>query len=124
MLFALLASAGVGCASRQWISPAMAGTVLDARTGAPLSGVEIRRTTGGAVAVPVARSAPDGSFRIEPIRTTVWRIPLGDPIRAGHYAFRLEGYKEQRRAFGLFGYDVLRDEAPSVRDGAVRLEHE
>jgi hypothetical protein len=123
ILLASLASAGTGCASRQWIAPSMAGTVVDERTGGPLAGVEILRKTDRSDAVPVGESAFDGSFRIEPERATVRRIPVGDPLHAGHYAFRLDGYKEQRRPFGIFGYDVLRDDPPSIEDGTIRLEH-
>ena len=103
----------------------MAGTVVDGRTGGPLARVEIWRTTDRAAAVAVGQSGADGSFKIDPEQVTVRRIPLGDPLHAGHYAFRLDGYKEQRRQFGLFGYDVLRDDPPSVKGGTtVRLEHE
>ncbi|HEY3490186.1 MAG TPA: hypothetical protein VGK27_08720 [Candidatus Deferrimicrobiaceae bacterium] len=123
-LLAFLVSAETGCASRQWVAPSMAGTVVDARTGTPLAGVEIQRAIDRSDAVPVGASAADGTFRVAPEQVTVWRIPLGDPLHAGHYAFRLDGYKEQRRPFGLFGYDVLRDAPPSVKGGTIRLEHE
>ena len=84
LLLVSLAAAGSGCASRQWIAPSMAGTVVDGRTGAPLAGVEIRRKIDRSTAVPVGASAADGSFRIGPEQATVRRIPIGDPQHAGH----------------------------------------
>lgn len=102
----------------------MEGTVVDARTGTGLAGVEIRRTSVAVAAVPVGKTGLDGSFKVDPERITVRRIPVGDPIHGGSFTFRLDGFKEHRRSFGLFGYDVLRDDAPALKNGTIRLEHE
>ena len=119
-----VASASAGCASRHWIAPSMEGKVVDARTGAGLAGVEIRRTSVAATAVPVGKTGLDGSFRVDAERIPVRRIPLGDPIHGGNFTFRLDGFKEHRRSFGLFGYDVLREDAPALKNGTIQLEHE
>jgi hypothetical protein len=124
LLLVAASLSAAGCASRQWISPTMAGTVVDGRTGAPLPGVEIRRSAWRSPAAPVGRSGADGSFRVDAERVTVFGIPFGDPIRTGSYSFRLDGYREGVRPFALFGGEVVRGAPPILADGTVRLERE
>lgn len=125
LLLVSVLSMETGCARKYWVAPSISGKVIDADSGAALSGVQVRRTTrDDRTPTLVGTTAADGSYSIEgKQRIEFVLVPLGDPIRAGEYLFRLDGYKEKRLDFGLFAGDVVGQDCPS-RPGDVRLERE
>jgi hypothetical protein len=124
-LILIFAFASLGCATHHWTAPSMEGDVIDAKTGAGLSGVTImRRPKGSKLEERVGTSDGLGHFNIAAKRKLIVGVPilvyLGDHWYSGTYSFEKAGFKPAQIEYQA-GYPRASVE-PHIEANQIRLE--
>jgi hypothetical protein len=94
-VFAIAVAATLsGCViAHDWIARGASGTVVDAASGKPLSGVSVLRTLGDKTTL-IATTDSAGQFRVPALDQWYVTVPMGDAVGISELAFRLPGYTQ------------------------------